>query len=126
MTGSSALSAATGAAESKMRQWKVGLAYGLAMAVCGLIAVVFVLVAITIALASRYGAVEACLGLAALFAIGAIAAAYFRRRAVEKAEKRAKQDARRALVSTVTAGVTSSPKTASLFALIAGYFLLRK
>jgi apolipoprotein N-acyltransferase len=126
MTGSSALSAATGAAESKMREWKIGLAYALVMGVAGLVAVIYLLVALTLALTTRYGAIEASLGLAICFALVAIAAGFLRRRAVRKAHSRAKRDARQALMNGVAAGVASSPKTASLFALIAGYFLLRK
>lgn len=121
-----ALLAATGAAESKVRQWRAGIVYAAVAGVLGVLSVVFLLVALTIALGNRFGIVGTCVVMGIIFALATALVIYLRHRAIRRAKLLAKLEARRAVVDSVAAGITSSPTAASLVALVAGYFLSRR
>lgn len=121
-----ALSAASGAAESKLRELRVGIVYAIAVLICALLALVFFVIALALALTDRLGAIQACLILGATFTVVAGIVAYQRRRSMRRARLIASVEARNAMIGSVASGLAASPKTTSLLALAAGFLLSRR
>jgi uncharacterized membrane protein YozB (DUF420 family) len=118
-----ALAAVSGGAASKVGEIRAGLVLGVATGLCAIVAVIFLLIAATIALAAEIGAVSACLIMASVFAV--LAALLFLRRRSVMARKRKEAKAEAALAAAFETN-SGSALSGPLMALAAGYALARK
>ncbi len=119
-----AVDAAAGTARSKLVGVKTNVVWMSAVAVCGLIATIFLLIAATIAIASEIGAVYACLVMALLFLVAA-GAMYIRRQTLLK---RKKKDAEKIEAAALATGLATESKASvayPLLAMAAAYLIAR-
>lgn len=122
-----AIAAASGVAKSKVKEMRVSAEYALAVGAAVALGGVFLLVAVTSALALHVGVIYACLIMAALFFAVAGALVMIRKSKVRRAKSAQQAASADALVSTLAKTTDSvSPVGMSMMALAAGYALSKK